>query len=252
MNSSVSTPTTLARRRLLASSVFAVAALSTTFLAPQLALAHEPEKPQHPELQLNAEAIAVVATDELVVTLASEQEGAVVAALNSAVLKQLNDALALAKKVPGVEARLSSLHTNPNWESGGKRKGWRVRGELVLRGKNLSALSELAGKLGETLQFVGAQYRVSPELQAKTREALISEAAEAFKVKARASAKALGFNEMEISNVSLSDGIHAAPPVSFKGRGTMMAMTAESGGLPTEGGTERVSVTFSGTVKLKR
>lgn len=210
------------------------------------------DKPEQPRLQLSAEANATVATDELTVRLAYEKDGPTAAALNADVLRTLTEALAYAKKVSGVEARLSSVHTNPNWDGAGKRKGWKVRGEIVLRGKNIAGLSELSGKLSETLQLAGVDYGVSEELAAATRKALIADAARAFKEKAQASVSALGFTGYEIADVSLGDGIQASPPIAYKARGAVMSMQAETASLPTEGGTHRLSVTFSGSVLLKR
>jgi predicted secreted protein len=210
------------------------------------------DKPEQPRLQLSAEASTSIATDELTVRLAYEKDGPTASALNADVLRTLTDALAQAKKVAGVEARLSSVHTNPNWDGAGKRKGWKVRGEIVLRGKNIAGLSELSGKLSETLQLAGVDYGVSEELAAETRKALIADAARAFKDKAQASVSALGFSGYDIADVSLGDGIQASPPIAYKARGAVMSMQADSASLPTEGGTQRLSVTFSGSVLLKR
>ncbi len=222
--------------------------------ATPVAIAHETLSPRTapPELRLSAEAAANVATDELTVTLAYEQDGPTAASLNAAVLKQLNEALALVKKSPSIHARLSSVHTHPNWDNKGKRTGWKVRGELVLLSKDISTLSTLVGKLSETLQLSGVSYGVSRERQSEVRQDLIEDAAAAFKSKAQATAKAMGYAGYEVSNVNLADGVHQQPPVMFKGRMESMAMADASQALPSEGGTQRLSVTFSGSVFLKK
>lgn len=220
------------------------------------AFAHDPSRapaPERPQLQLSAEAAVNVATDELTVTMAFEKDGPVAASLNAEVLRQLNDALALAKKSPRVEARLSSVHTNPNWGQQGKRNGWKVRGELVLTSKDVPTLSTLAGKLSESLQLTGVSYGVSRERQAEVRQNLIDDAAAALKSKAQATAKALGYAGYEVSSLNLSDGLHQQqPPAMYRGRVEAMAMSVDTATLPSEGGTQRLSVTFSGSVFLRR
>jgi len=208
--------------------------------------------PPLPQLQLSAEAATNLRTDELTVRLASERQGASVSALNGDVLRQLNAALEQARRVEGAEARMSSIQTNPDWDNAGKRKGWRVRGEVELKSKNVAELAELAGKLSETMQLAGVDYSVSPELMQKTRESLIASAAESFKRKADIAVRALGFSSYEVIQVSLMDGVQSQPPVAFKSRDGSMVAMAESAVLPAVGGTERVAVTFSGAVALKR
>lgn len=205
------------------------------------------------ELQLSAEASVEVQTDELTVTLGHEVEGPAAAPLNAQVLKLLNEGLSQAKRYPGIEARLANVHTFPTYGPDGKRKSWRVRGEIVLKSKDTVALGELSGSLSERLQLQGVNYSVSPELAKKTREALIADAAAAFRGKALATAQALGFADVAIASIQLVDGVHHAPPMHFKGRAEMSSMAAaDMRGLPSDGGKERVSVTFSGVVHLKR
>lgn len=209
------------------------------------------KSPEPPQLSLSAEATTQVATDELTVNMAYEMDGATAATLNAGVLRQLNEALAVAKKVPGVQARLNSVQTNPNWGPNGKRTGWKVRGDIVLQSKDIPALSTLTGKLSESLQLTGVSYGISRERQAEVRRGLINDAAAAFKDKAQTTAKALGYSGYTLGMVNLADGAQHQPPMPmFKGRVEAVAMSADSVALPTEGGTQHLSVTFSGNVFL--
>jgi predicted secreted protein len=231
------------RCRMLAGS----AALLGALLAPPWALA-----PAFggPVLSLDAQARSAVANDEMVVTLAIERDGAQVGALNDAVLSQLNAAIAEARGVEGVKARLGSIWTQPNYTRDGKAQGWRVRGEVVLESTRMAAVAQLGARLGERMQLSGVQFRLSAERRQAEERRLIAEAARAFRARAAEAATAFGFAGYELKDIALrSGGGSPGPrPMAAMARG---AAPADAAPLPTEGGESDVVVGVSGSVELR-
>lgn len=200
-----------------------------------------------PTLQLHASARADVPNDEMVVTLAAERRGAEVGPLNREVLAQLNAAIRDAKATPKVDARLGGIYTQPDWADG-KQRGWQVRGEVVLESADMEALSVLAGRLARSLQLAGVHFRVSAARRTDEENALLRQAAQHFRSKAEAAAKAFGFTDYTLRDLVLQPR-DPMPPV----QPMMNARTAsaEMASVPAEGGRSEVWVTVSGTVELK-
>jgi predicted secreted protein len=201
-----------------------------------------------PTLSLDAQARASVANDEMVVTLAAERDGQLVGPLNDAVLKQLNAALADAKAVPGVRARLGSLWTQPLHGRDGKPTGWRVRGEIVLESDRIPALADLGGRLGERLQLAGVQFRLSHGRRKAEEQRLLREAAQAFRDRAAEAAEAFGFRTFEMKELSVRAAGQPGPRPLMAARAMAEAASAP---LPAEGGESEVVVVVTGTVELQ-
>ena len=203
-------------------------------------------------LTLEASAKADISNDEMVVVMAFEREGADLASINQAVNQTLSAAIAEAKKVAGVKARLGSINTNPNWTPQGKPSGWRVRGEVVMTSKELAALGTLSGQLGQKLQMTSVQFRLSEDSRKDAEKRLIRDAAQAFKDKASDAAKALGFSSYTIKDIGLNQGFQVSvrPMPMMRAKSDMMSMSS-SAPVPTESGESEVVVTFNGSVELK-
>jgi len=205
-----------------------------------------------PTLELMEQARAAVSNDEMVVVLTSERDGPQVGPLNEAVLSQLNAALAEARRVEGVRARLGSVGTQPLYTREGKQQGWKVRGEIVLESQRVTALGQLGARLGERLQLSSVQFRLSAERRRAEEQRLLSEAAQVFRAKAQQAAVAFGFRSYEIRTLALQPGRLPGP------RPVMMARSADAGmvaaapppPIPEEGGESEVVVAVSGTVEL--
>jgi predicted secreted protein len=196
-----------------------------------------------PTLTLDAQSKAVVANDEMQVAFAFEREGTDLGAMNQAVLQALSSAIADAKKVEGVKARMGSVQTNP---SGGK-----VRGEVSFTSQNFTALGNLSGQLSQKLQFSGVSFKLSDEAKTTAERQLIRSAANAFRGKAQEAAVALGFKAFEMKDINLNNaGNTIVRPVQMMRAMRSDSMSA-SAPVPAEGGESEVIVTFSGTVNLK-
>jgi predicted secreted protein len=203
-----------------------------------------------PTVQLEAAARSELPNDEMVVQLAVERSGTIAEKLNDEVLDALNLAIAKAKTVEGVKVRLGSITTQPEWGPQGKRTGWRVRGVMVLEGRDLKATGALAGQLSEDLQIAGVSFRLTDAARAREESRLLKEAAAAFNDRARETAAAFGFGGFELKKLNINHATEAPPP-----RPMQMEMRASSASaksyVPTDAGDATVVLTISGSVELK-
>jgi predicted secreted protein len=200
-----------------------------------------------PTVQVEVTTSSELPNDEMVVHLAADRGGEAAEKLNDEVLGALNLALAKAKRVEGVNARLGSITTQPDWGPQGKRTGWRVRGVLVLEGRNLKATGALAGELASDLQIAAVSFRLTPAARAREESRLLKEAAAAFNERARETAAAFGFTGFDLKNLNVNHA-QGDPPRPMEMRMSTMAAKAS---VPTEGGDATVTLTIAGTVELK-
>lgn len=202
-----------------------------------------------PTLTLDASARASVPNDEMVVTLAVERDGPQPGPLNESVVAQLNAALADARAVEGVRARLGQVWTQPNVGRDGRPAGWRVRGEVVLESTRLQAVAQLGGRLAERMQLAGVSFRLSAERRRAEEQRLVAEAVQAFRTRAAEAARAFGFAGYELKEVALRSGGAPGPRPMAMARG--QAEVAASAPLPTDAGDSDVVVGVSGSVELR-
>jgi predicted secreted protein len=224
-------------------------ALTTPYISAQT-----PMKEGPPTLTLEAQAKSLVANDEMQVVFAIERDGSDLNAMNQTVLQGLAAAIADAKKVDGIRARMGTVQTNPNWTAQGKPNGWKVRGEVSLSlqnsAQNFASLGNLAGQLAQKLQLSAVNFKLSDEARTAAEKQLIKNAAAAFRSKAQDAASALGYKSFDIKEVNLNNGnniiIRQAPMMK-----AMRSDSMSSAPVPSEGGDSEVTVTFAGTVNLK-
>lgn len=198
-------------------------------------------------LNLETQASAKVANDEMTVSLAAVRTGPSAAPLNEAVLSTLNDAVKTAKAVPGIKVRLGGVTTNPDWRDG-KPAGWQVRGELVLNSGDIKALSELIGRLGEKLQIVGVNFGLSQETRLAQETRLLDEAAARFRARSAAAVKAFGYQRYEIEELALNQPMPPRPMMQSMDERAVSVASASP--LPAEGGESEVVVSVSGRIKM--
>jgi len=220
----------------------ALAAVLVSFVAP----AHA-----GPTLTLSAEARARVPNDEMTVTLAIEREGTQPGAPNDQVARELAEAIERAKKVPGVQARLGAIWTQPTTNAQGRVTGYRVRGEAVLSSRDFAELGQLAGTLGARMQIAGVGFHVSHARRDEERAHLIAQAAAAFRAKAQTTAAAFGLRDYELRALTLNDGGGSPPRYMAAPMSMADGARAAAAPLPTEGGESEIVVGLSRQVELR-
>ena len=213
-------------------------------------------------VSLAAEASAEVAQDMLTIALGATREGADAATVQSQLRQVLDAALVEARKAqrPGqVEPRTGvfSLYPryNPKPGSGNSISGWQGRAELILEGRDIGAISQLAGRLGNLGGAPGLVVsRVAFSLSREAREATEAEVASLaigrFKGRAESYARQFGFGSYSLREVNVGAGEVGAPVQMMRAvRAVAMAAPADES-QPVEAGKAVVSVTVSGSIQL--
>ena len=218
--------------------------------APLSALAQPiSQQPFFNVVTLEASATAEIPVDTLTVTLFTEEQGPDPAQLASRANAKLEQALATAKAQPGVQARSGTYQTTPVYDRASQITGWRVRGEIVLEGRDFNTVSALAGKLQPAMKLAGMSFSLSRGAREKAEASLLTEALRNFQAKADAIAKTLAFPGYSLGQVAVRSDGPSVQPVQFRA----MAMTASAdAGVPPpmEGGKNAVTVVVSGSVVL--
>lgn len=223
-----------------------------TFIAVCLAIVSlhavaEDKKPQGTLITFSLKASQPVANDQAHATLFAQANAPTSAEVSRKVNDMIRDALARAKAVPDVKAKSGSTWTSPMYDKNGRNiVGWQMRSELQLESQNVAALSDLVGKLQETLGVSQIYFQPAPETRRRAEEQVTLDALNAFQAKAqRIAGNFKKYYRVVRMNV---DGAGAAPIRPFARDAVMMK--TEAAPMPMEGGDSAVSVTVNGEIEL--
>ena len=123
-----------------------VSALAGLASVPAMAEISRPEN----QVSLSASATREVPRDVLTITLATTRDGSDSATVQGQLKQTLDAALAEARKSaqPGaLEVRTGSFGLYPRYSSNGRINGWQGSAELILEGKDMPRVAQVAGKL---------------------------------------------------------------------------------------------------------
>jgi predicted secreted protein len=204
------------------------------------------------QLSLSASASSEVTNDILVITFATQREGADPAAVQAHLTQAVNSALAEARKAaqPGqVEVSTGSFSVQPRYAPKGEPMKWQGVAELRAEGKDFDALTRLVGRI-QTLSVASVGYRLSREARDKVQGEVSAQAISRFRSQAEAYAKAFGFGGVTLRAVEVSMGEAFAPPMP-RFRATAAEMAAAPPPLPVEAGKSSVTATVSGSVQMR-
>lgn len=218
-------------------------------------------------LLLAADASAEVVQDTLTIALQTTREGADAAAVQNQLRQTLDAALAEARKAvrPGqLEVRTGMFSIYPRYAvkpvAGNSIVGWQGRAELLLEGRDIGAISQLAGRLGSlggsgsaTAPAGLTVSRVVFSLSRQAREAAEAEVAAraiaAFKARADSYARQFGFGAYSLREVSVGSSDVSAPMAQMRSARGMSAQ-GDDESQPVEAGKATVTVTVSGSIQL--
>ena len=192
-----------------------------------------------------------VAQEEMTARFFVERTGSSLPALNREVGDTLKKAFALSK--PQAKIVTKGLQSNPIYNSTGKTDKYTVRAVIELKGTNLDVVSEVSNQLAGFMGFENISFSLSDELRKQTQDALAESVAQAFNAKAQKMAKALGYQRAEIQEITLDSAFQAHQPVqpmAMRSSKAMMAMSDGQVDFQQSSGTERVTSTISGRVRL--
>jgi len=206
-------------------------------------------------LQLSATATQEAPQDWMRLQLQVTREGADPVAVQSQLKQALDAALAEARKVakPGqVELQTNGMSVSPRYGQKGTITGWQGRGELLVEGRDMAAISQLSGKVG-SMTVGQISYSLSREAREKLEADVTAQAIARFRARAADQAKLFGYAGFELREVSVnSDASTESVQPSFRGKAMLAsAPMADGVPMPVEAGKGTVTTTVSGSVQLK-
>lgn len=203
-------------------------------------------------LALSAQASAEVTQDMLSIAVTVTREGADAATVQSQLRQVLDAALNEARRAarPGqLDVRTGQFGVYPRYAARGQLNGWQGTAELVLEGRDMAAISQLAGRLpGMTVARVG--YGLSKEAREKAEADIAAQAIQRFKARAEDYARQLGFGGYGIRevNVGQADTMPVQQPMFRRAMAAQGAPADES--VPVEAGRTTVTVVVNGSVQM--
>ena len=157
-------------------------------------------------------------------------------------------ALQSARSYPAVKLRTAGNNTFPVYGKTGRSiESWRMRSTLALESKEAAPLSELLGKLQQTMAVGGLTAVPSPETWKKVEDETIADALAAFEARAKLVADSL-HKKWKIKHVSVNSGSFQPKAVMPFARAAMAV--ADAAPTPIEAGDSPVSVSVSGQIEL--
>lgn len=200
------------------------------------------------QVHLQVEAAREIPNDELTLLLMAEAEGEDPASIAARLNRDMQWALDHAGQHNDINARSLSYHTLPVYDEH-TRVAWRVEQALELKGIDITALTELGGKLQARLQIRGMDFKPTDQAREQHENELIEEALSKFKQRAAIVKKHMANKNMRIISLRINTGGGLPQPMPYGG--PAMMMSAEADNQPAlRAGTSRVSVTVSGSVQF--
>lgn len=222
--------------------------LATIVLALAVQMASGTEARQSgATVELSAEATQAAINDLATATLYFQAEDRTPAALARQANSTISAALEQTRAYPGVKVKTTGTATTPVYGREGRRiEAWRIRSELQLESRDLTALSELLTKLQAPLALASLVMHPAPETRAKAADVAATEAIRAFQARAQSIAATLG-KGYRIRQLVVTYG-GAPRPIQPMARAT--AMIAEAAPVAIEAGESDIAVTVLGTIEL--
>jgi predicted secreted protein len=219
-------------------------------LALCFATAHAADAPSLPTADIAVESSRSAPNDQFRAQVYTEATDSSPADLARKVNNTIAQALQTARAYPAVKVRTAGNNTYPIYAKTGRSiESWRMRSTLALESKDAGQLSELIGKLQQTMAIGGLSAAPSPETWKKIEDEAITDALAAFEARAKLVAASLN-KKWRIKHVSVNtNGYQPRPPVMPMARAAM-AMADAAPPAPIEAGDSPVSVSVNGQIEL--
>ncbi len=191
--------------------------------------------------------------DLLSITFSTTREGADAATVQSQLKQALDTALAEARRVAKagqVDVRTGNFSLYPRYAPKGGVNGWQGSAQLVVEGRDMPAISELAGRI-QSLTIARTAYGLSREAREKVEADTTAQAIARFRERAQAQATLFGFAGYTIREVQVGTQEPAVGAPVMAMRSKSLASAADEP-LPVEAGKTDVTSTVSGSVVMTR
>ena len=203
-------------------------------------------------VNLTGQAQREVDNDETTVVLYAQENGSDAAKVADAVNRALRRGIQEAKAVSGVEVSGGGVRTWPNYGKNNRIDSWQARGDIQLVSRNSAALAELTGKLQSYLQLEQVNFSISREQRKQVENALIPDAIDALRTRARSVGQSLGKPSMNISELTVGSNMPGPRPMMLMQRSKAESMSSADVSTPTrEAGKQLITVEVSGKVELR-
>jgi predicted secreted protein len=208
-------------------------------------------------VSLSAFAQREASRDVLSITLTAIRDANEANSVQTQLKQILDTALTEAKKsiqLPGLDVRTGAFSLVPRYGSNGRINGWQGAAELIIEGKDLQKVAQLAGKLqGMNVSSVTAS--LSKEMREQYEAEVASAAIQKFRTRAASLAKDFGYRDYVVREVNVQTGDTGAGQNMLMTPSAAIARADLSGTsstpLPVSPGKSNVTVTVSGSVQLK-
>ena len=227
----------------------AVIASATGAVQAQATLTPAP----HNVVTLETSGTVEVQQDVLVLTLGTVKDGKDAATVQTQLRQALDSALAEVRKnaePKQMDVRTGSFSLSPRYGQNQQISGWQGRAELVLEGRDFPRITGAAARV-TTLTISRVAFDLSREQRQSVEGQAQQQAIARFKEQAGRLSADFGFGDYSLREVAVHSNQSAPGP-----QPRMMAMEARSASLadaplPVEAGKASVTVTVSGSVKMR-
>jgi predicted secreted protein len=217
---------------------------------PVLAVQKDPEG----VVTLASSATVQVPNDWIAVQFSTSKEGTDANAVQAALKDALGAALAQARMVARpdghVEVQGGGFSLQPRFNSKGVVNGWSGTTSLVVQGRDMGTIAELAGKV-QSMTVGSLDYSVSREARERVEGELAAQAIARFRAKAADYAKAFGYGSFAIREVNVNVD-NNQPPRPYAMKAMARGVSADSAPMPVEAGSGTVTANVNGSVQLSK
>ncbi len=204
-------------------------------------------------VSLSAVATVEVSKDLLTMVFSTTKEGADASAVQTALKQALEAALTEARRVskPGqIDVQTGAFALSPRYTNKGVINGWQGTSELLVTGKDMAGIAQLAGRMG-SMVVAQVQYDMSREVRERVEGDITAQAIARFRAKAAEMTKHFGYSTYAIREVSVTTNEPTA------GGGTLFRerlsrARATDDAMPVEPGKGQVTVLVNGAVQMQR
>ena len=220
--------------------------VSVSFLLPVAVPAHE-DSDHYDRVHLSASAQTRVQNDIAIATLYAQEEGGDAATLASLVNTRINEAVEMVRQHDAIKLQTSAYTTSPVYHKN-RITGWRVKQSIRLESRDMTLLSDLAGKLQQSLKLQEISFAVSPELKNSTDDQLIKEALQVFEQRAKSITGQLGRRNFKIVEINVGNSVDHYPRRHYEAA----VMSSGKVAAPSiESGEQTLKVTVSGQIEME-
>ena len=207
-------------------------------------------------VSISSSATVEVTKDVLVVAFSVSREGADAQVVQSGLKQALDAALAEARKIakPGqVDVQTGNFSLYPRYANptkGGPSviSGWQGSAELLVQGKDISAIAQLSGRI-QSMTIARVGYTLSREAREKVEAEVVAQAIARYRAKADATTKEFGYTGYAIREVNVATDQPQPMPMAMMRRAATADAAQEA--LPVEPGRGTVTATVSGSVQMR-